>query len=142
MAKPRLPKDLGLAQVESAGLERLDDLFDRLATEVRDCRQLRLRLLQQLADRLDAGALEAVVRADAELELLDEDVVHRAAATGAGSTGHSADAGQAAATGGAVAGTGLQLLEALGVGEDRQRLDEDLGRLAQRGLRIHRAVGL
>ena len=30
----------------------------------------------QLADRLDAGALEAVVRADAELELLDQDVVH------------------------------------------------------------------
>ena len=33
----------------------------------------------EVADGLDAGALEAVVRAHAELELLDEDVVHRAA---------------------------------------------------------------
>src|SRR5258708_11458731 len=131
MTEPRVPMDLRLAQIEAARLQRLDDLFDRLATEVRDCRQLRLRLLQQLADRLDAGTLEAVVRADAEFELLDEDVVHRSAATATGTTGHSADTGQAAATGSAVAGTGLQLLEALGVGEDRQRLDEDLGRLAQ-----------
>src|SRR5882762_7155854 len=107
MAKPRLPEDLRLAEVEPPGLERLDDLFDRLATEVRDCRQLRLRLLQQLPDRLDAGALEAVVGADAQLELLDEDVVHRSAATAADPTGHSADTGQPAATGGAVAGTGL-----------------------------------
>src|SRR5260221_13849494 len=124
MTEPRVPMDLRLAQIEAARLQRLDDLFDRLATEVRDCRQLRLGLLQQLADRLDAGALQAVVRADAQLELLDEDVVHRSAATASDSTGHGADTGQATAAG-AVAGTGLQLLEALGVGEDRQRLDED-----------------
>ena len=40
------------------------------------------------------GALEAVVRADAELELLDEDVVHRAAAlAAAGGQDAAADAG-------------------------------------------------
>src|SRR5690348_15584209 len=48
----------GRAELQPARLERLDDLFDRLAAEVRDGRQLRLRLLQQVADRLDAGALE------------------------------------------------------------------------------------
>src|SRR4051794_34613255 len=72
-------RGLGVAQVETASLQRLDDLFDRLATEVRDRGELRLGLLQQLADGLDAGTLEAVVRTDAQLELLDEDVVHRAA---------------------------------------------------------------
>ena len=40
------------------------------------------------------------------------------------------------------AGAGAQLLDAVGVGEDRQLRDEDLGRLAQRGLRVDRAVGL
>src|SRR3954451_11874782 len=66
----------GVAEVETARLQRLDDLLDRLATEVRDRRQLRLRLLQQVADRLHAGALQAVVGADPQLELLDQDVVH------------------------------------------------------------------
>src|SRR3954451_5775338 len=119
-------RGLGVAQVETASLQRLDDLFDRLATEVRDRRELRLGLLQQLADGLDAGTLEAVVRADAKLELLDEDVVHRAAAA-------TADRGCATAVAEAcdtVAGAGLELLEALGVGEDRQRLGSDLRRLA------------
>src|SRR3954453_8301246 len=60
--------------------ERLDDLVDRLLAEVRDRRELALGLGHQVADRLDAGPLEAVVRADAELELLDEDVFHRRAA--------------------------------------------------------------
>src|SRR6201991_2559617 len=58
----------------------LDDLVDRLLAEVRDGGELALRLRHEVADRLDAGALEAVVAADAEFELLDEDVVHRAAA--------------------------------------------------------------
>src|SRR3954470_23819458 len=66
-----------VAEVESAGAERLDDLVDRLLAEVRDRVELALGLRDEVADRLDAGALEAVVRADAELELLDEDVVHR-----------------------------------------------------------------
>src|SRR5918999_3796496 len=62
------------AQRQAPRLEGLDDLLDRLATEVRDCVQLRLRLLEQVADRLDARPLEAVVRAHAQLELLDQDV--------------------------------------------------------------------
>src|SRR5436305_13227879 len=110
--------------MQAARLEGLDDLLDRLAAEVRDRRQLRLGLLQQLADRLDAGALEAVVRADAQLELLDEDVVHRAATCAA--SGRCADAREPACGGGTVAAACLELLEPLGVGEDRERLDEDL----------------
>src|SRR3954453_2717314 len=74
---------LAVAQIQTARLQRLDDFLDRLPTEVRNRRQLRLRLLQQLANRLDARALEAVVGADAQLELLDQDVVHRAAAASA-----------------------------------------------------------
>src|SRR3954462_11620536 len=130
----------GVAEVETARLQRLDNLLDRLATEVRDRRQLRLRLLQQLADGLDAGALQAVVRTDAQLDLLDGDVSHRPAA-GAGGTG-SPRAAKAGRRSGAIAGTGLQLLEALGVREDRERLDEDLRGLAQRGLRVDRTVRL
>src|SRR4029077_7996783 len=77
-----------LAQVEPAPLERLDHLVDRLLAEVRDRVELVLGLRYQVADRLDAGALEAVVRAPAQLQLLDQDVVHRvrrpAARPGAG----------------------------------------------------------
>src|SRR5215203_3862922 len=69
-------------QLQATRAQRLDDLLDRLATEVRDRVQLRLGLLQQVADGLDAGTLEAVVRADAELELLDQDVVHPVRAAG------------------------------------------------------------
>src|SRR5262249_12077887 len=56
--------------------ERLLDLLDRLLAEVRDRRELVLGLGDEVADRLDADALEAVVRADAELELLDREVLH------------------------------------------------------------------
>src|SRR4051794_41661809 len=69
-----------LAQVQPAGVEGLDDLVDRLLAEVRDGRELALGLRDEVADGLDPRPLEAVVGADAELELLDEDVVHRAAA--------------------------------------------------------------
>src|SRR4051794_7766480 len=74
-----------VSQVQATRVERLDDLVDGLLAEVRDRVELALGLGDQVADGLDAGALEAVVGADAELELLDEDVVHRAgrAATGA-----------------------------------------------------------
>src|SRR5919197_4997765 len=60
--------------------ERLDDLVDRLLAEVRDRGQLALGLGDEVAHGLDPGPLEAVVRAHAELELLDQDVVHRRAA--------------------------------------------------------------
>src|SRR3954463_1320801 len=73
---------LGGPEVEPARLQRLDDLLDRLATEVRDRVQLGLRLLQQVADGLHARPLQAVVRPDAQLELLDQDVVLAVRATG------------------------------------------------------------
>src|SRR5205807_6512498 len=133
-APPARSLPLGGAQVQPARLERLDDLFDRLAAEVRDRVQLGLRLLQQVAHGLDAGALEAVVGPHAQLELLDEDVVHPVrGAAGPRTRGNGLAEGVA---------VGAQLLQPVGVGEDRQRLDEDLGGLAQRGLRGHRTVGL
>src|SRR2546421_1792628 len=66
-------------QLQAPGPQRLDDLLDRLAAEVGDRVELALRLLQQVAHRLDPGPLQAVVGADAQLELLDEDVVHAVA---------------------------------------------------------------
>src|SRR5688572_27984801 len=63
-------------QVETVRLQRLLDLFDRLLAEVRDRGELVLRLGHEVADGLDADALQAVVRADAELELLDREVLH------------------------------------------------------------------
>src|SRR4051795_7664437 len=72
------PHRLVVAERQPAGMQRLDDLVDRLLAEVRDRVELALGLRDEVADGLDAGPLEAVVRADAELELLDEDVVHRA----------------------------------------------------------------
>src|SRR5690242_21916397 len=82
---------LVVAEVQAAGVQGLDDLVDRLLAEVRDRVELALGLRDEVADRLDAGALEAVVRADAELELLDEDVVHRAGLAAATAV-HGADA--------------------------------------------------
>src|SRR3954469_18755107 len=66
------------AEVEPVLLQGLLDLLDRLLAEVRDRSELRLRLRHEVADGLDADALEAVVRADAELELLDREVLHPA----------------------------------------------------------------
>ena len=111
-------------------LQRLLDLFDRLLAEVRDRGELVLGLHDEVADRLDADALEAVVRADAELELLDREVLHPVRERGLGA--------------GAVAGDRRRLAEALHlleVGEDRELADQDLGRLAERVLRVDRAVG-
>src|SRR3954447_7574907 len=122
------------AEVQPARLQRLDHLFDRLATEVGDRVQLGLGLLEQVADRLHARPLEAVVRAHAELELLDQDVVHPVRAPGGHRAGGTAVACRQAVVGAA------QLLEALGVGEDRQRGDQDLGRLAQGRLRLNASV--
>src|SRR6187397_2390605 len=52
------------------------NLLDRLAPEVRNRDELVLGLRGEIADRLDADALQAVVGADAELELLDREVLH------------------------------------------------------------------
>src|SRR5215213_4558013 len=64
------------AKLETVLLQGLLDLLDRLLAEVRDRGELVLGLDHEVADRLDADALEAVVRADAELELLDRKVLH------------------------------------------------------------------
>src|SRR3954453_3530295 len=69
--------------------EGLDHLVDRLLAEVRDGGELALRLRHEVSDRLDTRPLEAVVRADAELDLLDEDVVHRPAALAAAGREHA-----------------------------------------------------
>src|SRR3954471_23294186 len=117
------------AQVEAVRLERLLDFLDRLLAEVRDRGELVLALRDEVADRLDADALEAVVRADAELELLDREVLHpvreglrRAAAVGRRLL-H------------------VTSLPDVDVGEDRELPDQDLRRLRDRLLRIDRAVG-
>src|ERR1044072_8273656 len=57
------------AQVEAVRLEGLLDFLDRLLAEVRDRGELVLALRHEVADRLDAGRLEAGVRGDAELQL-------------------------------------------------------------------------
>src|SRR4051795_8419201 len=112
---------LARSQREPPSVQRLLDLLDRLPTEVGDRVQLGLALLDEVAHRLHPRPLEAVVRADAQLELLDQDVVHPAG------TGHSAavarDRGLAAHQGGALVAKGL---DAVDVGEDRQVLDQDL----------------
>src|SRR3954469_1975522 len=127
---------LVVAEVQAAGVQGLDDLVDRLFAEVGDRVELALGLRDEVADGLDAGTLEAVVRAHAELELLDEDVVHRPRRAAAAVERARAVALELAGR------TGAQLLDAVGVGEDRQLRDEDLGGLAQRGLRVDRPVGL
>src|SRR5579884_3441361 len=118
------------AEVEPVLLQGLLDLLDRLLAEVRDRRELVLRLHHEVADRLDADPLQAVVRADAELELLDREVLHPVRERGLG------------AGPGAVDGRGLaEALDLLQVGEDRELADQDLRRLRERVLRVDRAVG-
>src|SRR4051795_10721494 len=129
------------AQRQAPLREGFDDLVDRLLAEVRDGGKLALRLGNEVADRLNSRPLEAVVRAHAQLELLDEDVVHRAAATLAAALGQHA-AGAGAVVEADRAGARAQILDAVLVGEDRQARDQDLGGLAQRGLRVDRTVGL
>src|SRR3954462_14464647 len=84
------PPSLIRAQRQTPLRKGLDHLVDGLLAEVRDGGELALRLRHEVADRLDARALEAVVRAHAELELLDEDVVHRAAALAPARPQHAA----------------------------------------------------
>src|SRR5207302_10800972 len=106
------------AQREAVRGERLLDLLDRLLAEVRDRGQLLLALRHEVADRLDADALEAVVRADAELELLDREALHPVRKRGLGSRA-TLDRSRFA-----------EALHAIEVGEDRELADEYLGRLA------------
>src|SRR3989454_11021248 len=64
------------AQCQAVCGESLLDLFDRLLAKVRDRGQLVLGLHDQIADRLDADALQAVVGTDSQLELLDREILH------------------------------------------------------------------
>ncbi len=85
-----------------------------------------IALRREVTDGLDADALQAVVRADAELELLDGEVLHPVRGRDLGGL------------------TRCRLAEALDlleVGEDGELPDEDLGGLADRILRCDRAVG-
>src|SRR3954453_10622707 len=116
-------------QVEAVRLEGLLDFLDRLLAEVRDRGELVLAFRHEVADRLDADALEAVVRADAELELLDREVLHPVC-EGLGRT--------------ATVRRRLLHVAALpdvDVREDRELPDQNLRRLRDRLLRIDRAVG-
>src|SRR6185437_16523184 len=62
------------AEMKAVLRERLAHFLDRLLAEVRDRGQLLLGLHHEIADRLDPDPLETVVRADADLELLDREV--------------------------------------------------------------------
>src|SRR6185312_13708633 len=62
------------------------DLVDRLLAEVADVHQLGLRLLHHVADRVDALALQAVVGAHRQVQLLDRDLVVARELVGLGGT--------------------------------------------------------
>src|SRR3954447_6730373 len=112
------------SRVEAVRVGRLLDFLDRLLAEVRDRRELVLALRHEVADRLDADALEAVVRADAELELLDREVLHP---VGEG-LGRATSVGRRLLH--------VAALPDVDVGEDRELPDQDLRRLRDRLLRI------
>src|SRR3954451_24590494 len=78
------PSLLPQAQAEIFELEL--DLVDRLLAEVADVHQFGLRLLHDVADRVDALALQAVVGAHRQVELLDRDLVVARELVGLGRT--------------------------------------------------------
>src|SRR5829696_3183838 len=115
------------AQVETVRGERLLDLFDRLLAEVRNRSELALGFRDEVADRLDPDPLQAVVRADAELELLDREVLHPV---------RERRLLRRRLCGGGLA----EALDLLDVREDRELADQDVGCLADRLAGIDRAV--
>src|SRR6187399_1073306 len=131
------PRSVSL-KIESACVQGLDYFLDRLLAEVWNRVQLRARLAHQVADRLYSRPLEAVVRTHAELQLLDQDLVEAVAAGDAVAGGPGQDIGGVSRDRLARS----QLLDPIGVGEDRQALDQDLGSLTQGSARLDRAVGL
>src|SRR5207245_2278214 len=113
---------LAAAQRQAVRGERLLDLFDRLLAEVRDRSQLVLGLRDEVTDRLDPDTLQAVVRADAELELLDRVVLHPV---------------RERRLRDALGGGGLaEALDLVDVREDRELADQDLGALRDRVARV------
>src|SRR5215218_10161729 len=111
-----LVRPLVCLKIEAAGVQGLDYFLDRLLTEVRDRVQFRARLAHEVADGLDAGALEAVVGANAEFELLDQNLVEAVA----GSATVLARRRKAVAGDGGGRFTRGQFFDPVGVGEDRQ----------------------
>src|SRR6266511_1565078 len=111
-------------------LRRLDPaVLDQRAAEVRDRSELVLGLRDEVTDRLDADALEAVVRPHAELELFDREVLHAV--------------GERLRRARAVhrrRGDLAEALDLLDVGEDRELADQNLRSLRTRRLRIDRPV--
>ncbi len=74
-----------LTQREPALVEAHEHLVEGLLAEVRYCEQLVRRALDQLADGVDLGTLQAVARPLGQVEVLDRKVkVGRAARRGAG----------------------------------------------------------
>src|SRR3954454_17604574 len=63
-----------VAQRQAALVELHDDLVERLLAEVGDGQQIVLGLLEELADGVDLGALEAVARALRQVEVLDREI--------------------------------------------------------------------
>src|SRR5438105_7558985 len=113
------------AEGEPVLRERLLDLLDRLLAEVRDRRELVLGLHHEVADRLDTDALQAVVGADAELELLDREVLHPVSER---------------RLRGLLRGRLGEALDLLDVREDRKLADQQLGSLRDCVARVERAV--
>ena len=72
------------AERQAALVELGDDLVERLLAEVGDGQQVVLGLLEQLADGVDLGPLEAVARALGQVEILDRQVEVGRAGGGAG----------------------------------------------------------
>src|SRR3954466_4717869 len=101
--------------MEAVLRERLPHLLDRLLAEVRDRGQLLLGLHHEIADRLDPDPLEAVVRPDAELELLDWEVLHPVRERRLGRDATAVDRRRLP-----------EALDPVEVGEDRELPDQDL----------------
>src|SRR6202012_4494569 len=77
---------LPLAERKTTRVQGFDHLVDRLLAEVRDRIELTLTLGNEVADGLDTCTLQAVVRTNTELELLDQDVIHRVRSPSAAAT--------------------------------------------------------
>src|SRR6201992_1113950 len=70
---PRVESGRAVLEREAHAGELALDLVDRLLPEVADVEQVGLAATDELADRVDAFALEAVVGADGEVHLLDRE---------------------------------------------------------------------
>src|SRR3954467_11599366 len=112
-----------LPQTQAELLELDLDLVDRLLAEVADVHELGLGLLHDVTDRVDALALQAVVGAHRQVQLLDRDLVIARELVGLGRTDRHA----------------LRLGE---VGEQVDQLEERAAGRRERLAGRHRAVGL